>query len=474
MLCALPGSALITVRTLIFFKMNLPTTRYVLIGKLESETIRSISELVGQNLDVRFENYFDFLQSKESSKPTVVIQTHKTTDQLEKTLSERIEPFNIEFVDFFPHSSSKDSISSLNEIVVSDSNESLESSISRAEQLLAQRSPTLTHKKYEPLSERFNLFGTSRLFTKALATIEKFSRTESRVLLRGETGTGKELVARAIHYMGPRARGPFVPINCGAFNDELLLSELFGHRKGAFTGADETQVGLLELADGGTIFLDEVDSLSPKAQVSLLRYLQEGEIRPLGSKVVRKVDVRVISATNKKLADLVRREKFRDDLLYRLDVLSVNLPPLRSRDEDALIASMQFLARLSEELDEDPKILGQNVIDTILDYDWPGNFRELESSLTRAFLMTEEHVIRNPSLLFSHTDENDQALASQVGSFSSEKQALISRFEKQYIERVLARTSGNISEAARIAQKERRAFSRLMDKHGIRKEKFVA
>jgi two-component system response regulator GlrR len=174
------------------------------------------------------------------------------------------------------------------------------------------------------------------------------------------------------------------------------------------------------------------------------------------------------------LADLDSREKFRDDLLYRLDVLSVNLPPLRSRDEDAIIASMQILARLSEEMDEGPKILGQNVIDTILDYDWPGNFRELESSLTRAFLMTEEHVIRNPSLLFSDTDGNDQALASQVGSFSSEKQALISRFEKQYIERVLTRTSGNISEAARIAQKERRAFSRLMDKHGIRKEKFVA
>jgi len=454
--------------------MNLPTTRYILIGKLESETIRFLSKLVGRNLEVRFENYFDFLQSAESSKPTVVIQAHQTAAQFEKTLSERIEPFSIEFVDVLPHSKSKHSISALNEIVVGDSNESLKKSISRAEQLLAQRSPTLTHKKHEPFSERFNLFGTSRLFSKALINIEKFSKTESRVLLKGETGTGKELVARAIHYMGPRARGPFVPINCGAFNDELLLSELFGHRKGAFTGADETQVGLLELADGGTIFLDEVDSLSPKAQVSLLRYLQEGEIRPLGSKVVRKVDVRVISATNKKLADLVRREKFRDDLLYRLDVLSVNLPPLRSRDEDAIIASMQILARLSEEMNEDPKILGQNVIDTILDYDWPGNFRELESSLTRAFLMTEEHVIRNPSLLFSDTDESDQALASQVGSFSSEKQALISRFEKQYIERVLTRTSGNISEAARIAQKERRAFSRLMDKHGIRKEKFVA
>ena len=151
MLCALPGSALITDRTLIFFKMNLPTTRYVLIGKLESETIRSISELVGQNLEVRFENYFDFLQSKESSKPTVVIQTHKTTDQLEKTLSERIEPFNIEFVDFFPHSSSKDSISSLNEIVVSDSNESLKDpqlSPTRSTNRFQRDSTSLGHRDY--------------------------------------------------------------------------------------------------------------------------------------------------------------------------------------------------------------------------------------------------------------------------------------------------------------------------------------
>ena len=281
-------------------------------------------------------------------------------------------------------------------------------------------------------------------------------------------------MARAIHYTGPRASGPFVPINCGAFNDELLLSELFGHRKGAFTGADEAQIGLLELANGGTIFLDEVDSLSKKAQVSLLRYLQEGEIRPLGSKTVRRVDVRVISATNKKLADLVKKEIFRDDLLYRLDVLSVNLPPLRSRNRDVIIASMQILAQLSEEMGATPKCWDKTSLTRSSTMSGPGNFRELESSLTRAFLMTEAKLIEDPSLLFSESDESNHAINFQLGSFSSEKKALVSKFEKQYIEKVLTRTAGNISEAARIAQKERRAFSRLMDKHGIRKDKFVA
>jgi len=454
--------------------MHLPTTKYVTVGELGPNMGQWLIESVGLKPERVFQSFQEYLEWKAAPRPTVVIQIHQTVDHLKSELSQRIKPHRTEVVDLVLDSSTKAMNSVPNGVILANSPETLLDALSESEQLLAQRAPVLSLKKYDLYAERFNLYGTSKLFTKTLAIIDKFSRTESRVLLRGETGTGKELVARAIHYTGPRASGPFVPINCGAFNDELLLSELFGHRKGAFTGADEAQIGLLELANGGTIFLDEVDSLSKKAQVSLLRYLQEGEIRPLGSKSVRKVDVRVISATNKKLADLVKKETFRDDLLYRLDVLSVNLPPLRSRNRDVIIASMQILAQLSEEMETEPKVLGQNLIDTILDYEWPGNFRELESSLTRAFLMTEAKLIGDPSLLFSESNESNHAINFQLGSFSSEKKALVSKFEKQYIEKVLTRTAGNISEAARIAQKERRAFSRLMDKHGIRKDKFVA
>ena len=175
-----------------------------------------------------------------------------------------------------------------------------------AEQKLIQRIPATSRKNFEVFPERFGLYGTSPAFIKALSTIQKIRKSDSRVLIKGETGTGKELAARAVHYLSKREAGPFVPVNCGAFSDELLLSELFGHKKGAFTGATQDQIGLLELADGGTLFLDEVDALSSKAQVSLLRYLQEGEIRALGSRKFRKVDVRIISATNRRLSKLVK------------------------------------------------------------------------------------------------------------------------------------------------------------------------
>ena len=343
-----------------------------------------------------------------------------------------------------------------------------------AEQKLIQRIPATSRKNFEVFPERFGLYGTSPAFIKALSTIQKIRKSDSRVLIKGETGTGKELAARAVHYLSKREAGPFVPVNCGAFSDELLLSELFGHKKGAFTGATQDQIGLLELADGGTLFLDEVDALSSKAQVSLLRYLQEGEIRALGSRKFRKVDVRIISATNRQLSKLVKSGDFRDDLLYRLDVLSINLPPLRARGEDLFSACMQILSQLVNELGEDNKVLSGEVLAAIFEYDWPGNFRELESSLTRAFLMTEGQTIQDTALLLSEEDYESSPLPSALGSFNKEKQLLIDKFEKNYIESVLAKTSGNVSRAAFIAKKERRSFSRLMEKHGIKREKFVA
>ena len=186
----------------------------------------------------------------------------------------------------------------------------------------------------------------SSLFKKVTNNICRVASTDSRVLIHGETGTGKESAAQAIHYLSSRTDKPFIPVNCGAFSDELLLSELFGHKKGAFTGALENRPGLIQSADGGTLFLDEVDTLSTRAQVALLRFLQENEIRPIGSRKAISVDVRVVAASNKHLSKLVEAGLFRDDLLYRLDVLKINLPPLRRREDDVFLVAQQMLSKM--------------------------------------------------------------------------------------------------------------------------------
>ena len=454
--------------------LQLPTTQLAITGKLRRNEHKTLEAIFGSAAAVYFDSYYEFIQSKLSERPTVVIDTHSDLESLARFKKERVKLNNVEIVDLLTAPNDLGTRVPKNIFMLGKNAQQLLSLAIEAEQKLIQRIPATSRKNFEVFPERFGLYGTSPAFIKALSTIQKIRKSDSRVLIKGETGTGKELAARAVHYLSKRESGPFVPVNCGAFSDELLLSELFGHKKGAFTGATQDQIGLLELADGGTLFLDEVDALSSKAQVSLLRYLQEGEIRALGSRKFRKVDVRIISATNRQLSKLVKSGDFRDDLLYRLDVLSINLPPLRARGEDLFSACMQILSQLANELGEDNKVLSGEVLAAIFEYDWPGNFRELESSLTRAFLMTEGQTIQDTALLLSEEDYESSPLPSALGSFNKEKQLLIDKFEKNYIESVLAKTSGNVSRAAFIAKKERRSFSRLMEKHGIKREKFVA
>jgi transcriptional regulator with GAF, ATPase, and Fis domain len=222
--------------------------------------------------------------------------------------------------------------------------------------------------------------------------------TRASVLLVGETGTGKEVIARAIHRLSPRVEGPYVRVNCGALNESLLESELFGHVKGAFTGAIENKTGRFEAAHLGTLFLDEISSMSPKLQVKLLRVLQEHEFERVGESRTIRVDTRVIAATNQFLEGEIEAGRFRDDLYYRLNVVPIYLPPLRERREDIPALARHFLERYSEENRREAPELPRDVIDVLLRYDWPGNVRELENCMERAVVLTEGSVVR-PELL---------------------------------------------------------------------------
>ena len=221
--------------------------------------------------------------------------------------------------------------------------------------------------------------------------------TPASVLLVGETGTGKELIARAIHRLSPRADGPYVRVNCGALTESLLESELFGHVKGAFTGAIDNNNGRFEAAHGGTIFLDEISSMSPKLQVKLLRVLQEKQFERVGDKT-RTVDIRVVAATNQFLEDEIAAGRFRDDLYYRLNVVPIYLPPLRERREDIPALAQYFLERHSEENRRDPPELTRDVIDMLQDHDWPGNVRELENYMARAVVLADGGPLRSDLL----------------------------------------------------------------------------
>ncbi|NIN96009.1 MAG: AAA domain-containing protein, partial [Anaerolineae bacterium] len=216
--------------------------------------------------------------------------------------------------------------------------------------------------------------------------------------MTGESGTGKELVARGIHYHGARARAPFVPINCGGIPESLLESELFGHVRGAFTGATESRAGLFQAADGGTVFLDEISETSLSMQVKLLRVLQDKEIRMVGGSQQLNVDVRVIAATNKDLLDLVRRQLFREDLYFRVNVITIDVPPLRERDNDVLLLARHFVLKYSDELGRESPQFSDGVLEALRSYHWPGNVRELENVIHRLLVMSEGATVDVPDL----------------------------------------------------------------------------
>ena len=311
------------------------------------------------------------------------------------------------------------------------------------------------------------IVGQSPVFLKELEKIPLMCKTDAVVLISGESGTGKELFARAIHYLGPRSGKPFVPVNCGAIPAELLENELFGHEQGAFTGASSSRRGLINEAEGGTVFLDEIDCLPLRMQVKLLRLLQEREYRPLGSVKMRKANIRVISATNIDLRKAMDQGRFRKDLFYRLNVIPIVLPPLIDRKEDIPLLADHFLEKFAPNSNVSGlKRITPEALRKLLRYDWPGNVRELENAIERASTLSQSELIGTEQIL---TESESPAVNE---SFKEAKTKFIASFERNYIETLLLEHGGNVTKAATAAHKNRRAFWQLMRKHRINAKRF--
>jgi DNA-binding NtrC family response regulator len=309
-----------------------------------------------------------------------------------------------------------------------------------------------------------HIVGESPALLEQVQKIPLMSRCDACVLITGETGTGKEICARAIHYLSHRAHQPFVPINCGAIPIELLENELFGHEAGAYTSANNSRCGVICEANGGTLFLDEVDSLPPAAQVKLLRFLQDKEFRPLGARKAAKADVRVIAASNASMDESLRSGLIRRDLFYRLNVLPLHLPPLRQRKEDIPLLARHFVAKYAARANGQRRDISPAALQKLSLHDWPGNIRELENVIERAALLSATDVIEGADIDLPLAAE----LVASLRSFSSLKANVVAEFEQSYLRSLLEQHRGNIGQAARAAQKNRRAFFQLMRKHHIR------
>ena len=320
------------------------------------------------------------------------------------------------------------------------------------------------------LKEEFRyglLVGRSPKMVRVIELLEKVIPTQVSVLIQGETGTGKELVARAIHMNGPRRDRNFVAVNCGALPENLLESELFGYKKGAFTGASEDRIGLFEAADGGTLFLDEVGEMPATLQVKLLRVLQDNQIRRVGDTVSRKVDVRVIAATNRELRAEVDAGRFRQDLFYRLNVVPLHLPPLRERGDDILLLAQHFMEQFSKQQGKECRGLSAEARELLLRHLWPGNVRELENALARAVALADTGSVLEPSLF---------GLGAPVVRRWDGQHTLretLDAVEADTIREALRQCDSNVSRAARALGVSRQHLHNRMNAHGIRRSRIL-
>jgi two-component system nitrogen regulation response regulator GlnG len=325
-----------------------------------------------------------------------------------------------------------------------------------------------------------NLVGSSEKMQEVYKAIGRVADKDVTVLIQGESGTGKEMVARAIHYNSRRASGPFIPVNCVAIPENLLESEMFGHVRGAFTGATATRTGKFELAKGGTLFLDEVADIGLDLQGKLLRALQEREIEPVGGQGVTKVDVRVIAATNRDLAAALRGGRFREDLYYRLDVVPIELPPLRDRKEDIPELAAYFVQRFAGEMSIEPRSIEPAAVELLQSYDWPGNVRELENLIKRIMVMqtdraiTPEHVVlalpREPQTTTTCATW-DQIVEQELGRMANMPELyerLLEKLEEPVLRKVLERCQGNQVRAAEMLGINRNTLHKKMKKLGLK------
>ena len=326
--------------------------------------------------------------------------------------------------------------------------EELLAAVRKALERLGERRAAAHPDVYQS-SQPYALVGDSAAMLRVFRAIEKAATTTANAIIAGESGTGKELVARAIHYRSSRAAQPFIPVNCGGIPEGLLESELFGHVKGAFTGAVRTRAGFFQAADGGTLFLDEISETSPGMQVKLLRVLQDKAICMVGDSRLHTVDVRILAATNKNLETLVRKSKFREDLFFRLSVITINVPPLRDRENDVVLLANAFAHKYAAELDRSPVSFTDNAIRIMKSYFWPGNVRELENMVQRLMIMSDHEIIEAadfPSMM--KTSLPREAAVNRT----------LAEVETEHIRNVLSGVDGNKTRAAEILGIDRKTL----------------
>jgi DNA-binding NtrC family response regulator len=319
-----------------------------------------------------------------------------------------------------------------------------------------------------------DMVGRSVTMQKVFARIRKLADSEVTVLIRGETGTGKELAARAIHRLSARAEAPFVTVNCPALQETILESELFGYRKGAFTGADRNHPGLFDRAGGGTIFLDEIGDLSPSVQTKLLRVLQNKKIHPVGAANDHPVDVRILAATNRDLEARMDENRFRRDLYYRLNVASVQMPPLRSIREDIPVLLDHFLEKAARQCDQARKSVSTEVVNRLLAHPWPGNIRQLENAVQNWYALTSESEIEERHLESENVSPDPES-AQDIDlslSYRQLKEQALATFTRSYLEKLLTRHRGNVSLAARHSGIKRQSLQKIIRRHGVDPERF--
>jgi DNA-binding NtrC family response regulator len=320
--------------------------------------------------------------------------------------------------------------------------------------------------------ERLNLIGRAPVFVEALRLVCRFAACDVPVLITGETGTGKELVARALHYLSPRRNRSFIPVNCGALPEHLFENELFGHERGAFTDARVAQRGLVAQAEGGTLLLDEVDSLSPRGQVALLRFLQDRKYRRLGGERFDAADVRILAATNADLRCRVGEGRFREDLYFRIDVAAIAIPPLRQRVDDIPLLTRNLLERFAAAYSRATPRLEQAFVAWLCGQAWPGNVRELENTIHRALLLATDGVVRCGEKGVGAAAGGNIVAGDFSGGLRAARERLMRDFDRRYLTWLMTETRGNVSAAARRAGTERRHLSRLLQRYSIDKESF--
>ena len=343
--------------------------------------------------------------------------------------------------------------------------------LNRVRRFLETSPPTETDTVTRNLVREFGLqqvVGQHPSFRAVLDRIDIIARVDLPALILGETGTGKEVCARAIHALSSRRDRPFVPVECGAIPVELAESELFGHARGAYTDARTATTGVVGMAEGGTLFLDEIDSLSLSIQSKLLRFLQEGTYRSLGSDRLRQANVRIIAASNRSLTRAVADKLFRDDLFFRLSVLRIELPPLRERPSDIALLASHFLAASQRFSFTGPKVLSREAVRRLENHPWPGNVRELSNVISRAVLFSAGPQILARDISFDETtDDEAPEQVTREHNFRLAKANAVKAFEKQYLASILQECGGNITRAATAAGQDRSAFRRMLRKHGI-------